>query len=162
MSLNRRRSGWESDHLVTGTVLLPAGIYRDAGDNQRLPPSRVQRLESLPGVAAASISSFTPFFNWPDARKYLVEGQDRPMPGHEPAAVVNRISPHYFDVVGTRLLAGRTFNERDTLDSPKVFVINQAMAKGLFGDRARDRPSRGAGRHRGTAVGRNRRRRRRT
>jgi len=131
--LNRRRSGWESDHLVTGTVLLPAGIYRDRDTISAFHRVVVQRLESLPGVAAASISSFTPFFNWPDARKYLVEGQDRPMPGHEPAAVVNRISPHYFDVVGTRLFAGRTFNERDTLDSPKVFVINQAMAKGLFG-----------------------------
>ena len=131
--LNRRRSGWESDHLVTGTVLLPAGIYRDPDTISAFHRVVVQRLESLPGVAAASISSFTPFFNWPDARKYLVEGHDRPMPGHEPAAVVNRISPHYFDVVGTRLFAGRTFNERDTLDSPKVFVINQAMAKGLFG-----------------------------
>ena len=94
----------------------------------------MERLESLPGVASASISSFTPFFNWPDARKYLVEGRELPKRGHEPAAVVNGISPRYFETVGTRVLAGRAFNERDTLASPKVFIINQAMAKGLFAD----------------------------
>ncbi len=131
--LNDRRSGWESDHLVTGTVLLPAGSYPDADQITAFQRLTVERLESLPGVASASISSFTPFFNWPDARKYLVEGRDRPAPGREPAAVVNGISPHYFDTVGTRVLAGRAFDERDTLASPKVFIINQAMARGLFG-----------------------------
>ena len=53
---------------------------------------------------------------------------------HEPAAAINGITPHYFETVGTRLLRGRAFNEGDTLGSPKVFIINQAMASALFGD----------------------------
>jgi ABC-type antimicrobial peptide transport system permease subunit len=88
----------------------------------------------VPGVASVSIASFTPFFNWADVRKYLVEGRELPQAGHEPAAVVNSISSLYFDTYETRLLAGRAFNERDTLTSPKVFIISQAMAKGLFGN----------------------------
>ncbi|PYQ44030.1 MAG: permease, partial [Acidobacteria bacterium] len=51
----------------------------------------------------------------------------------EPVAATNGISPHYFETVGTRLLGGRPFNEGDTLTSPKVFVINEAMGRGLFG-----------------------------
>ena len=47
----------------------------------------LERLEAIPGVASASISSFTPFFNWSDIRKYLVAGRDLPQPGQEPAAV---------------------------------------------------------------------------
>ena len=35
------------------------------------------------------------------------------------------------------MLAGRAFNDRDVLSSPKVFIISQAMAKGLF---ANDNP----------------------
>ena len=42
--------------------------------------------------------------------------------------------PHYFDTVGTRLRSGRAFSERDTHASPRVFIINHAMASGLFGD----------------------------
>ena len=130
--LNNRRAGWESDGLVTATVLLPAAAYPDAEKITAFNRLTVERLESLPGVASASVSSFTPFFNWPDSRRYLVEGRELPKRGREPAALVNRISPHYLATVGTHLLAGRAFNERDTRISPKVFIINQAMAKGLF------------------------------
>jgi predicted permease len=131
--LNNRRSGWESDQVVMGTVVLPRAGYSDAEKITAFHRLTVDRLEALPGVASASISTFTPFFNWPESRKYLVEGRDLPKTGQEPAAVVNGISPRYFETVGTHVLAGRVFNERDTLASPRVFVISQAMAAGLFG-----------------------------
>jgi putative ABC transport system permease protein len=67
-----------------------------------------------------------------EPRKYHVAGREVPS-RPEPVAVTNGVSPHYFETVGTRVLDGRVFNESDTLTSPKVFVINQAMARGLFG-----------------------------
>ncbi|MBI3449854.1 MAG: ABC transporter permease [Acidobacteria bacterium] len=129
---NNRRSGWESDHLVTGNMLLPAAAY--AGDTAVASFQRaaLERLEALPGVASASLSYAMPFFGFAEPRKYLVAGREVPEPGHEPGAVINGVSPHYFETVGTRLLSGRAFDLNDKLDSPKVFVINQAMATGLF------------------------------
>ena len=88
----------------------------------------------MPGVASVSISSFTPFFNWADIRKFLIAGRELPKPGQEPAAVVNSITPDYFDTFGTRLLAGRAFAPRDNLTAPKVFIISQTTAKALFGN----------------------------
>ena len=131
--LNNRRSGWESEHLVTGTILFPAAAYPSAEKIATFQRLALERLESLPGVASASLSSFTPVFNWPVLSRFVVEGRKLPEPGHEPAAVVNSASPHYFETFGTRLLAGRAFNERDTAASAKVFIINQAMARSLFG-----------------------------
>src|SRR3990172_8263652 len=69
-----------------------------------------------------------PFFGLAEPRKYLVAGGETPEPGHEPVAVVNGISPRYFETVGTRLLSGRSFNDGDTLASPRGFIINQAIA----------------------------------
>jgi predicted permease len=132
--LNHRRSGWESDHLVTGTVLLPAATYPGSKEITTFQRLALERLEALPGVASASISSAMPFFGLAETRKYLVEGREVPAPGHEPVAAINGVSPHYFQTVGTRLLDGRTFTEGDTPTSTKVFVINQTMARGLFGD----------------------------
>jgi putative ABC transport system permease protein len=132
--LNNRRHGWESDQLVTGTVVLPTGTYpggKEVTDFQRL---ALERLEALPGVVSASVSYSMPFFGLSAPRKYLIAGRETPEPGHEPVADINGISPHYFETVGTRLLSGRAFNAGDTPDSPKVFIINQAMARGLFGD----------------------------
>ena len=132
--LNNRRAGWESDQLVTGTMVLPAVSYssgQQITDFQRL---ALERLEALPGVSSASISYAMPFFGLAEARRYLVAGHETPEPGHEPVAVINGVSPHYFETVGTRVLGGRRFDARDSLTSPKVFIINQAMARGLFGD----------------------------
>ncbi len=130
--LNNRRFGWESNHLVTGTMVLPPVTYpseKAITDFQRL---ALERLEALPGVESASVSYSMPFFGLSEPRRYRIEGQAVPEPGREPAAVINGVSPHYFETVGTRLRSGRTFTGADTATSPRVFVINQAMAHGLF------------------------------
>jgi len=130
---NNRHYGWQSDHLVTGALHLPTATYRGGKEITDFHRLALERLEGLPGVASASMSYSMPFFGLAEPRKYLVAGRETPQPGQEPVATINGISPHYFETVGTRVLDGRAFTERDTPTSPKVFVINQAMARGLFG-----------------------------
>ncbi len=132
--LDNRRSGWESRQLVTATIALPAGTYRDAAKITAFHRLALERLAALPGVASVSLSSFTPSFIWPEIRKFIVDGQDRPATGREPAAVVNSVSSQYFSTFGTRVLSGRAFHERDTAGSTRVFIINQAATRGLFGE----------------------------
>jgi putative ABC transport system permease protein len=131
--LNNSREGWQSDHVVSGTVILPTASYGDVGKIASFHRITLERLQAVPGVASASTSSFTPFFNWADVRKFIVAGRELPKPGQEPAAVVNSISPRYFETYQTRVLAGRSFSESDILTSPKVFIISQATATALFG-----------------------------
>ncbi len=52
---------------------------------------------------------------------------DRP-----PVASYTLISPHYFEAVGTRLLAGRAITEQDTSTSPLVAVVNKAFVTQLL------------------------------
>ena len=131
--LNRSRIGWESEHLVTGTILLPAATFPDEEKIAAFQRLALERLEALPGVQSASLSYTMPFFGLSETRRFLVAGRPTPEPGHEPAAAINGVSPRFFATVGTRLLSGRAFNAGDTRASAKVFVINQAMATGLFG-----------------------------
>jgi putative ABC transport system permease protein len=130
--LNHRRAGWQSEHLIAGTILLPAARYSDDEQITNFHRLLLERLQAMPGVESASVSSFTPFFDWPDIRKYVVQGRALFSPGHEPAAAVNTVSAHYFDAVKTPILSGRTFNAHDTAASPKVIIISQATAQGLF------------------------------
>jgi predicted permease len=131
--LNRRRAGWESTHLATGTILLPAAKYADQEKIISFHRHALERLAAIPGVASASLASFTPFFDWDDVRKFAVEGRDRPEPGREPAAVVNAVSPDYFATVGTRILAGRAFDGRDAADSTPAYLVGESTARALFG-----------------------------
>src|ERR1043165_1645139 len=82
--LSNSRGGWESERLVTGTVILPSSGYGDAEKINAFHRLTLERLQAVPGVASVSISAFRPFFNWQDVRKYLVEGRDLPPPGQEP------------------------------------------------------------------------------
>ncbi|MDQ3197964.1 MAG: ABC transporter permease, partial [Verrucomicrobiota bacterium] len=132
--LNNRRSGWESDQLVTGTILLLDATNPRPKEITAFQHLALERLRSLPGVASASLSYTMPFFGLTGPRKYLVEGRPPPKAGDEPAADFNGVSPRYFETVGTRLIVGRAFNMHDTAESPKVFIINQTMARALFGN----------------------------
>ncbi len=131
--LNSTRGGWQSDRLLTGTVVLPSGTYSDPEKINTFHRLTLERLKAAPGVASVSISSFTPFFNWADVRKYLIEGRELPQTGHEPAAIVNGVSPDYFATYNTRIVAGRGFDERDNFGAPKVFIVSETTAKALFG-----------------------------
>jgi predicted permease len=48
-------------------------------------------------------------------------------------AFFNQVSPGYFRTMGTPLMAGREFNDRDTLSSPKVAIVNEMFARKFFG-----------------------------
>src|SRR6202035_5559029 len=49
-----------------------------------------------------------------------------------PSADLEVITGDYFATFKAPLLRGRTFNERDTKDSPRVIIIDQAMAEQYF------------------------------
>jgi predicted permease len=131
--VTHRRHGWQSDGLVTGAIVLPPAAY--GGDREVLEFHRraLERVEALPGVASASLSFSMPYFGLSEPRRYVVAGRETPPAGQEPVAVINGISPHYFETVGTRLVSGRAFDERDKAGAPRVFIVNEAMARGLFG-----------------------------
>ncbi len=132
--LNNRRIGWSSDHVIAGATLLPAATYGDADKIAAFHQRTLEKLGTLPGIASVSISSFTPFANWTDSRKFVVAGREPVVPGREPAALVNTVSPGYFKTYGTRLVSGRTFDERDTTTAPRVYLVSEHTARALFGD----------------------------
>jgi putative ABC transport system permease protein len=47
----------------------------------------------------------------------------------------NRVSPGYFRMMGTPLLAGRDFDGHDTITAPPVALVNQSFAGKFFGGR---------------------------
>ena len=53
--------------------------------------------------------------------------------GESTESLFNRVGPGYFQTMGTTLIAGREFDERDTPNSPKVAIVNEEFAKRVFG-----------------------------
>ncbi len=94
----------------------------------------LDRLRSLPGVQAVTMSGITPLSGAGWSRLVQVEGfQERPEARRYVA--VNAIAPRYFDTLRTPLVAGRDFQGDDEgAGRPRVAIINRAMAAYYFGD----------------------------
>ena len=93
------------------------------------------RLEDLYEVAAIGLSSRLPLAQGGAATStFRVAGAPPPTdPRDLPRALLNPVSPGYFDVMRMRLRRGRAFTRLDGAESPRVLVINETLARDLFG-----------------------------
>jgi predicted permease len=80
------------------------------------------RLRALPGVIGIAEATRPPMSGSFSDTDIKVEGK---IVGD---TNVNGISPGYFAVMGTAMLAGRDFNERDTPSSPLVAIVSETLA----------------------------------
>src|SRR5438552_593625 len=125
--------GFQPENLLTARVLLPGSQY-DGRKRVDFFQRALQRIEPLPGVRAASAISFLPFGDLRSATGFTIQDRPEPPPGQRPVTDVRVVHPNYFRTMGIPLLRGRDFDRRDTPDSPRVFVINQALARKYWPD----------------------------
>jgi predicted permease len=85
------------------------------------------RLRQIPGVLNATYSLYSPMEgnNWSSG--ISIEGQQTDL--RRDSSSWNRIGPGYFETLGTRVLRGRTIDERDGLHAPRVALVNEAFVR---------------------------------
>jgi predicted permease len=86
------------------------------------------RMKQIPGVRDASLSLYSPMEgnNWQSG----IRTEDHPEQNYSPSW--DRVSPSFFKTIGSHVLRGRMFDERDTPDSTHVTVVNQAFVDKVF------------------------------
>jgi len=128
--LESMNPGFEPSHVLTVEVDLRNAHY----PTERILPATnemLERLRGLPGVRSASTSQVTPVSgsSWNDVLQ--VDGFAA-QSENDALAWFNRVGPGYFETMGTPLLSGRDFDTHDVVGSPKVAIVNQALAKKFF------------------------------
>jgi hypothetical protein len=94
-----------------------------------------QNLVALPGVESVSASVIAAFTDSNSGSNITVEGYQAGE-NEEMETGQNWIGPGYFSTMGIPLLEGREFGPSDTASTPKVAVINEAMARRFFANRS--------------------------
>ncbi len=89
------------------------------------------KLQSLPGVISASQTWMRPLSGMEWNEDVRVTGYQPPA-GVEPLVYLNWVTPDFFSTMRTTLLAGRSFDTRDSATSTRVAVINQLLASTYF------------------------------
>ncbi len=93
----------------------------------------LDRMNSLPGVRAATIAKYSPLSGSKSTNRITVQGYS-PHSGEHPSAEVIFVGPDYPEVLGIPLLLGRKIGLQDTPGSPKVAMVNEAFVRHFFPD----------------------------
>jgi predicted permease len=89
-----------------------------------------ERAAAVPGVTSVALTSFVPLSQDGGGFVGIVpEGVVLP-PGVESLNVTAaRVDEGYFDTIGIAIVSGRAFQATDTLDAPRVAIVNRGMAR---------------------------------
>ncbi|MDD5543036.1 MAG: ABC transporter permease [Acidobacteriia bacterium] len=114
-------AGWQVDGLLTAQIGMPkdTSFYRQLED----------RLRAIPGVKHVALSVSLPVWGFNSSGGGRADGQPEPRPGQWPEIFYEPVSPSYFETLGVRLIAGRTFNESDTANNVPVLIVNERLAR---------------------------------
>jgi len=131
-------SGFRPGGLLTLRLKLP----NDAKDSPYREPRQraaafqrfLARVEAIPGIDSAAFAEILPLSQDDMDMGYFVVKEAPPQaPGERWAADYRDVTPQYFRTLEIPLLRGRVFTERDTLESPRVVIIDQTLARRFFG-----------------------------
>jgi putative ABC transport system permease protein len=129
VSLRAVHGGFEPHNLITLQTSLAGEKYASTAQVELLSRRMVERLESLPGVEAASSSISIPIEGGPDL-PFTIEGRppasDSPYHGD---VQWREADADYFKALKLPLLRGRIFTLQDTAKAPAVVIVNETMAK---------------------------------
>ena len=140
--------GYDPANVITARVRNPDATFRPGMTPEsmvelravarRFQESLVEetaRLEVLPDVEAFGVSSRLPLASAGGSRTmFHIAGAPPPTePQDLPQAPVNFVSPGYFDAMRLRIQSGRAFTRLDGAESPAVLVVNETLARELFG-----------------------------
>jgi putative ABC transport system permease protein len=139
--------GFDPHNVLTVRVSLPQkktaaaaadpnSLYKDSIRQASLFLAEVdRRMRMLPGVQSVGSINDLPITGQSSVNgDFNIEGRPAYPPGEAPVAEFRIVSGDYFSAMGIQLLAGRVFNEHDTLETPIGILINKTLAKRFFAD----------------------------
>lgn len=124
--------GFSADHLMLFSI--DPKLSNTSVQTAELLYSRIdRRLREVPGISSVSYGTGGPFANGMDVA-LVTPGANIKGPGQK-TGIRSIVGPNYFHTLGIPLIAGREFGERDRGNSPNTVIVNQALARSLFGEK---------------------------
>jgi putative ABC transport system permease protein len=131
--LLKTETGMRTDHLLTFDLPQPENPDENVALFHAKMENILERVRAIPGVTAAASTDFNVLGGSISiASGFKVEGMDANSLASR-TAHVRAVSPTFFQMLGVNLLRGRFFTERDLSNSEKVMIVNEAMARKLWG-----------------------------
>lgn len=126
--------GVDVKNVLTLEVPTPFDGGRTPDENLAYFEEMQRRIAQMPGVTQVGMGSAVPLRGGDFELEIRVDGIDPVAGAPTPRAEYRTATPEYFQVSGIPLLQGRAFESTDRKGTERVAIVNQALAKKLFGD----------------------------
>lgn len=131
--LQRVDPGFDSRHLLTGTIRITQSQYPDTSDARLFFERATARFAAIPGVRSVAWSNSLPPATANDHNNFDLEDFPTPAGGSQPVVPWITATNEYFGTMGLTLRQGRLFEPNDfVLGTPPVIVVDQAWADRFF------------------------------
>lgn len=121
--------GFVAENVLTLEIELPEARYAEPERIAAFYNQLLERIGHLPGVVAAgAVRQLPPDSAW--SFQPVLEGQEEP--AEDVSAAWELATTDAFTALGTRILRGRSFDERDRPGAPLVAVIDESAARRFF------------------------------
>jgi putative ABC transport system permease protein len=123
----------DAGKLLSVAITLPGNRYPEPAQAGTFYQELLRRVETLPGVESAALSTIQPLSGNAINDPFSIEG--RPLNfNNAPNAGWQLVTPNYFRTLGITFAAGRDFTEHDNADAAGSVIINETMARRYFPD----------------------------
>ncbi|HXE10588.1 MAG TPA: ABC transporter permease [Bryobacteraceae bacterium] len=135
VKLQQLDTGVRIENVVTASIDLPAQAYPTPQKAALFYDALTQQLHSIAPAEKVALSTYLPL-------QWVSNGEAIQVPGAQRLLHVRfkRVSPGYFSTLDIPVLSGRGITEQDRDGTPRVVVINQALAASLAQDAGITRP----------------------
>jgi putative ABC transport system permease protein len=122
--------GFKPDNVLEVSFNLALQGY-DEAKGREFYRQIVERLERLPGAQSACVTNILPLGFVALGASVVPEGRE--IPPNERLFVGNfAVGPRYFETIGTPLIRGRDFTAQDVINSLKVAIVSEKLARRLW------------------------------
>jgi predicted permease len=121
--------GFRPDHVLTASYSLPQKQYTTQPQVDEFNHELIRRLQQLPGVKFAGLTSFLPASGGDSNTVFDAEGYVAPKGAGMNLATQVSVEGDYLQAIGVPLLSGRYFTPADTADTQLVAIVNHKLAE---------------------------------
>jgi putative ABC transport system permease protein len=121
--------GFQSSHLMTMEVTLPAAKYPDAPAIAAIYQRILEKLPAVPGIESAAVVKPIPLGGTQEETVFVINNRPPIRPEDTPIASYTIVSPDYFKTANVPMLRGRAFTDADDAAAPPAVIISQEMAR---------------------------------
>ncbi|MBA2306226.1 MAG: ABC transporter permease [Acidobacteria bacterium] len=131
MKIVAAERGFELQHALASRLMLSETVRFNVTERAEFLDRLLTEVRVLPGVVAAGIGSDLPPR---DTQFRMTIRVVRDGTSEVFALSFAAVTPGYLEALGTKLLAGRTFEDRDRFSSVPAVVISETAARRMFRD----------------------------